>query len=404
MVWPSSVSSDLGCMGDHVIVPSPLGASAYSEPAAMQVSEALELARQHQEGARVLEKHILTMGELKHPKTGAVIKIDDDFVTKLQANHRAGVCPHVQLPLADEQNKHDERPDRNLGEVLDIRQRGGKVYAVLDARKHQEDFGKTLLGASAFLDLNYEDTRTQEKVGPTLLHVAVTNRPHLVDLEDFTDTVAASADLSSDDVVVLSYPEEKTVPLTKDELLDQLKADHGVDVAALQAQLSARADPDEFKTVITAALTEAAAKGTVQLSADGQLSASDVAGAVAELAHNSVALSSRVVTLERDKAAIEVDQMVKAGRIMPKSRDDMLELRLTNPAMYERLLPAAEDPIVQLNHQSGLPPDETAKRTADIDAELIRLTTQGSTSKFFQPGGRSSPGAMPAAVSNGQAG
>jgi hypothetical protein len=72
--------------------------------------------------------------------------------------------------------------------------------------------------------------------------------------------------------------------------------------------------------------------------------------------------------------------------------------------MYQRLLPAATDPIVQLNHQAGVPPDEQAKRTADIDRELIRLTTEGPTAKFFQPGVKSAPGAMPAAVSNGSGG
>lgn len=385
-------------MGDqleYVVVPEPAQSEGYAE-----------FARTQQ--GRLLEKHILTKGRLLHPKTGTVIDIDDAFVAKLQANHRAGVCPHVQVPLAGDRNEHSEAPDRNLGEVLDIRTRGDKIYAVLDARKQAEDFGKTLLGASAFLDLNYTDTRTNAKVGPTLLHVAVTNRPHLVDLEDFTDTVAATADIS-DEVVVLSYPDqEETVPRTLAEILDELKSEHGVDVPALQAQLSARqggADLEDFTGQIVAALTEAASTGALQLSGDGnQLSASDVAGAVAELAHNSVALSARVVTLERDKAAMDVDSMVKAGRITPATRDDMLELRLTNEPMYQRLLPAATDPIVQLNHQAGVPPDEQAKRTADIDRELIRLTTEGPTAKFFQPGVKSAPGAMPAAVSNGSGG
>src|SRR5204862_431120 len=71
--------------------------------------------------------------------------------------------------------------------------------------KSAEDFGKTILGASAMLDLDYADVRSGQRVGPTLLHVAATNRPHLVDLEPYTDAVAASA--SSSEVVMLSYPQ-----------------------------------------------------------------------------------------------------------------------------------------------------------------------------------------------------
>src|SRR6185503_14947170 len=149
-----------------------------------------ELSRLKQ--GRLFEKHILTKGPLIHPVTKSVINIDDDFISKLKKNFNDRVCDIVQVPLANDSNQHVEAPERTLGEVVDIKERDGKIYAVIDARKHAEDFGKTLLGASAMLSTNYVDTRTGKPVGPTLLHVAVTNRPYVVGLEDYKEVLAAS--------------------------------------------------------------------------------------------------------------------------------------------------------------------------------------------------------------------
>ena len=79
---------------------------------------------------------------------------------------------------------------------MDIQREGDKVYTLLDIRDPAaaEKMGKTLLGASAFLHMDYTDTRTNKKVGPTLLHTCVTNRPYVTDLDDYEEVVAATAD------------------------------------------------------------------------------------------------------------------------------------------------------------------------------------------------------------------
>ena len=51
---------------------------------------------------------------------------------------------------------------------------------------------KTLLGASAFLNLDYRDTWSGESVGPALLHHCITNREYVLDLEPYEE-IAASA-------------------------------------------------------------------------------------------------------------------------------------------------------------------------------------------------------------------
>src|SRR4051812_11805632 len=82
---------------------------------------------------RLFRKHLLTKGKLNHPAVGEV-NIDDEFLAHIKKNFDDGVCPIVQVPLANAKNEHSEEPDRNIGEVVDIQIDGDKLYAVIDIR------------------------------------------------------------------------------------------------------------------------------------------------------------------------------------------------------------------------------------------------------------------------------
>src|SRR5690606_9457035 len=137
-------------------------------------------------------------------------------------NFKNKVCPIVQVPVVDEKNRHSEDPLRNIGRVVDLSVDEGKLYATIEAYKHGDDIGKTLIGASAMLSTDYVDTRTSEKTGPTLLHVAVTNRPHVTELEDFEEIIAASSD-SSGEAVLLTADNEENTSMDLDQLIEQLR-------------------------------------------------------------------------------------------------------------------------------------------------------------------------------------
>jgi hypothetical protein len=365
-------------MGDALrfIIPSPAG-DTFASVADVPVA----LARSRRVTGKLFEKHILNKGVLLHPKTGAKITVDDAFVAAMQDNFAKGYCPIVQVPLANDRNEHVESPGANLGEVVGIKARGDKVYALIDAREDAHKFGKTYLGASAFLSTNYTDTKTNTKVGPTLLHVAVTNRPYVTDLDDYREVLAASDD-STGEVVVLTAAPEEPVPLTKDELLAALKAEHGIDVAALQA--TAVVPPSDSGTVAASVVEALKAAGVVQLSAAGDLSQSDVVAAVVELASANKAQAGSIAKLERREAEHEVDGYIAGGRVLPKQRGAFVELALSNRDMLDTLLP--DEPVVKLNHQEGLPgPDGEQRQEQDIDAEVARLTAQHK--EFFSPDG-----------------
>ena len=370
-------------MGDDLryIVPAPAG-DTYQPVADVP----LALARSRRVQGQLFEKHILDKGVLLHPGTGERINIDDEFVAAMQHNFAQGYCDIVQVPLANDDNKHVESPAANLGEVVGIRERDGKVYALIDARRDADRFGKTYLGASAYLSTNYTDTKTNNKVGPTLLHVAVTNRPYVTGLEDYKEVLAASDD-STGDVVVLTPAPEEVVPLTREELLAALKNEHGIDVAALQAAAAAPPAPDTaaLSAALVTALTDA---GVVQLSKDndGEVKLSDVTAAVVELAADNKGLRGEVGKLQRQAAENEVDGYIGAGRLLPKTRETAVGLALTNRDALEAILAPENSPYVKLSHQDGVGgTDGEQRQEQDIDAEVARLTAQHSD--FFTPDG-----------------
>lgn len=359
----------------------------------------VELART--KTGRLFRKHLLTLGDLRHPATGDTVKIDETFAKVLKKNFQDGICDTVAVPLADAQNQHSEDPERNIGEVVDVEVKDDKVYAILDIRddKHADKLGKTYLGASAMLHLDYLNTKTGKRVGPTLLHACVTNRPYVTGLESYEEIVSATSDRAEGAVLLLNGPpaaapeteetamppDTTTAPDTQitapqqetpsapalDELLTALKTHHGIDVTALQAQAAETVAATALSKTLVDALSAA---GVVKLTADdtSKVSTEDIVGAVAELATTNVALTNRVGVLERAGAEHDVDGLIAAGRVLPAQKTAMVELKLTNPTMFAAIVPA--EPIVKLDAESGVTPPDDAAHQKTVDDEIARLT------------------------------
>jgi len=312
----------------------------------------VELARSQK--GRLFKKQILKMGEsFVHPANPAKkITVDESLALSLQRNFKDKICDIVQVPIANDMNQHVEDPLRNLGEVVDLTYDEKGVYAVLDARKHADDLGSTLLGASAMMHMDYPDTATGERKGPTLLHVAVTNRPYITDLEGFEEVIAAStgglatsADTEGETPVVLIPADKTEEKMDLNEILLTLKSEHGIDVAALQKQAAEAAQPGELITALS---------NVVAPEKSGEITLTDIAEAVVELAEEKVALSAQVEDLRavneaasQKAAEAEVDGLIKAGKILPKSRESMIRLSRSDRETFDSLVP--DSPIVALS-------------------------------------------------------
>lgn len=347
-------------MTDLCIIPAGSGTEGY-----------VELGSRGATGS-IFRKHILTLGPLHYQ--GKTFNLDDEWYTRLARNFEDGVAM-VQAPVADGSNRHTEDPLRNGGEVIGIERDGKKVYTVIDVRNSEVAKGlrdKTIMGASAMLSMNYEDSRTGKKVGPALLHHCFTNRPHVLDLEPYEEIVAAtgdSADMDFDNPIVLAT--EEAVPLTKDELLAQLKNDHGIDVAALTQAADAKVD----LSAVADALKDS---GVVTLSGE-QLTQSDVVGAIVELNAQNQTLISDVAKLTRKDAVRTVEEYVGQGRLLPKAAAKSVEILLSaTPEDLDDFLAPEDAPYIKMAAQKGTQGDgdEGGKNDMDVAAETDRLAKQ----------------------------
>lgn len=344
----------------------------------------VELARTQK--GRLFKKQILHMNsEFVHPNMpGTKIKVTPELAKQLVSNFKAGYADIVQVPIVDASNKHTEDPLKNIGEVVDIEYDDSGVYAIIDARKEEyaNELGRTLIGASALMHMDYPDTVSGNKVGPTLLHVAVTNRPYLTNLSDYEEIIAASADSLGDEPVVMSPADKQEDKMPElDELLEMLKNDHGIDVVALR-EAAERDHTQELVTAMSGVLQEA---GVIGLSksddgksddGDKELSIKDVADAVIELAQEKVELTASVATLvEQAKAAQlreatrEVEELIRVGRVLPKQKDAMIKLSMEDHDTFVALVP--DDSIVSLAADGVTVHDEPASER--FTAETARL-------------------------------
>lgn len=332
---------------------------------------------------RVFRKHILSKGPLYYPGVkGGKVDIDDKFLDTIVENFNARVVSHVQAPVVDASNRHSEDPLRNIGEVIKVERDGDKLYSYIDVRDEEaaNKMGKTLLGASAMLSLNWNNNKTNKRVGPALIHTAITNNAHLNDLDDFEEVLAmSSVDDSSSRAVVLSAANNQgDTIMDLDEFITKGREEFDIDIPALQR---AAAESGAYAKLSAQLQETLETSGLLKLSNEGEeveTAAEDIVAAVTNIVETNVALSAKVDALAEDaartKAEARVDALVKDGFITPAKRDSSLKLLLSNAELFEELLP--EQPLVSLSSESG---NEFKEESHDeiISEEIARLSAIG---------------------------
>lgn len=336
---------------------------------------------------KLFKKQILERGPFYYPGVkGNFLDVDDDMMDTMVANFNDTVCDIVQVTKVDADNQHTEDPDYNRGEVVGLSREGSKLYAYIDARESPEKFGKTYIGASAMLSLNYRDHRDGQLRGPTLCHVAVTNRPHVLNLESFEEVIAASHisdDSSTDKPVFLTSAADlnEESEMTLDELITELKEDHGKDVVALEARV---AELEPLVALSARIQDELSSTGILKLSSS-EPTADDFVKAIANVVSENVELSARIDSINegaiKAAAEAEVDSLVASGRITPDKRDAMLELRLSSEKLFNDILP--EQPVVKLSAEQGTD-TEDENGGATIADEIMRLSSSPTAKRFIR--------------------
>lgn len=351
----------------------------------VELSAAATAAQPKAQG-RVFRKQILKFGDLRY-KNGQKYKIDEAFADALIENF-ASSGEIVHVPKAGSRNEHNDDPDRNIGEVIGMTKTDKGIYVDIDARTDDADkIGKTLLGVSALLDLNHENRETGERMGPTLLHACVTNRPYVTNLDPFQELVGLSVDiLPENEVIVLTddETEETEMALTKEELFEALKTEHKIDVVALSAEVeelrpmkdeveSLRPKADAYVTLSSAvASTFSEDEGVLALSAT-DATVEEYVTSVTNAHDQIVSLSAEVETQKQDaldkEAVADVDKLVLTGFILPAKKEAAVKLRKADKDLFEEMLP--ENPIIKLSVEEGDTPVELPGKTYQEEIDRI---------------------------------
>lgn len=327
----------------------------------------IECSKRHvKTTGRLFKKQIFRWGEFNHPMNPDIkINVDQKFYDSLKRNFDNGVCPIVQVPLADEFNRHVESPEKNIGEVVDMSADSSGVYVYIDARRHAEDIGEIILGASAKISLNYKDTATNNSVGPTLLHVALTNRPFLTNLSDFETVSASNAD-TTDEVVLLTggdtqIPPKEEPHMDKEELIAAL-SEYDIDVMAGQQALT---DLEGYVSLSSVLGEDIVATPDTLSSAIVELTSSlgERDSKIAEQETRIQSLTEQILEVNLAAAEAEVDTLIAAGRIRPSTREAMIDLSQNDRERFELFLIPEEEARIELN-ELGL---TTSEQTLEED-------------------------------------
>ena len=184
------------------------------------------------------------------------------------------------------------------------------------------------------------------------------------------DPAPSVSDSEHQESVVLT-PEETHVP-TKEELLKQLKDEHGIDVESLQASAAQGVDAAALTAALTAALESNPVTAALTASGADTITPSDLAGAVVELSRQNAVISKGYEEIRRERATEKVDKLVHDGYIEPKQRELGIRLALSSPEDFAAFVPSEKK--IPVDEQLGLSAEDDTAQVKEQSAEVERLT------------------------------
>ncbi|MCY3595541.1 MAG: hypothetical protein OXH01_09950 [Bacteroidetes bacterium] len=326
----------------------------------------------------VYRKQILRYGKWAHPKApeGEFV-VDRPLLENIVKNFRSKVLDQVTIPL----DHNDKAGISSIGEIIDLEVDDEGLWGthyIADEQDVAKVASKRWKGTSALLHLDYLDREKGERVGPVLLHNAITNMPVITKLAPF-EAVALGEDVSETDVISLEAKEVQVAAQTVEDILAALAELSDEEVLRYLEENrsdlvgSLRNDADIRAEGKAELVEELKAKGLViELPVPGQTKTE-----VHVDEHPSVmALSEEVAQLKADKARTDAEQKVDSalsnGFIAPAQRDHYVELALSNADLFEKILPA--EPVIDLSEVGASQPSSIPKvsRSKADDAEEVQ--------------------------------
>lgn len=179
---------------------------------------------------------------------------------------------------------------------------------------------------------------------------------------------------------------------TREEAIEALKKDHGIDVVALTSEVETlrplaaevetlRPQAEAYVTLSSAvAETFQADEGILALSATGP-TVEEFVSSVTNAHDKIVSLSAEIETERQEKADKEaeadVEKLVLTGYILPAKKDSMLKLRKKDKDLFLEMIP--EQQVVKLSNELGEEPTEEPGKTYQEEIDrLVKLSDETS--------------------------
>lgn len=193
-------------------------AAAYSDakirfPVEMAAGDAKHI------GGNMYSKEILRKGTIKY--NGKDITFDGDFLKALKSNFEEGAIDYVPLQFVTDDNRHSDDVRMFGGMVKELSLDDEENPTKLNAKFELNEEAKKAVNANPKVGVSikahpaYVDESAEKVYGPTLMHVAITNRPRVKQMDAWLP-IAASEDEDTIDLTdgVFEYSDENSMDKT----------------------------------------------------------------------------------------------------------------------------------------------------------------------------------------------
>ncbi len=365
----------------------------------------------------------LPYGMWVHPNNpDETLDITEEVVDSIVSNFDGNALDMVPVPWT-----HTDHPAENTGKVLAAIKVDDGLDLILDTEASDKIDKDLVGGVSLAIDFSYLDKKTGQARGPTMQHCALVSNPYIKGMRKFRNLsdeelqglgikieegrIAAGDILATPVFLAESNKHKQGKPnvkggheMTKKEMLAALKADHDIDVAALEESHRKLSISDElFGTLKTlfgvkgvSELSEAckvgkeavvelaeirnAVKGKVEL-VEGQ----KLKDVIVKQVESAVVLADRVLNLECEG---DVEVLLQDKRITPAERDNYMSLRKSNPDLFKKMtegLKVSTD-VTSLSDEKGV--DTSSKLPSDGTTKLSEDDTATEIARYGEAAGK----------------
>ena len=164
--------------------------------------------------AQKFVKEVIREGEWIHPQNPSVtFKVTKERMMGWIKNFKDKFVDVVTCPFG-----HSDKVMDNAGMIEDLFMQGDSLMAKFNILLEDvaQRIGKTILGNSVAIEPNFIDTQTGENKGEVLVHIALTNQPHIEGLSNFEPVFASKDNIKVENLILLE--KEKGGEIKMEEL------------------------------------------------------------------------------------------------------------------------------------------------------------------------------------------